>query len=91
MTNVTCCDLSCGVVFGVPDHVYAQARSSKDRWFHCPNGHKQHYVETDADRLRRMVEELERRLADARGSRDRAYRLVACWKGQVTRLKRGGR
>ncbi|MBN3756051.1 hypothetical protein G3N95_24125 [Paraburkholderia sp. Tr-20389] len=61
LSTITCC--SCGVVFAMPDQLKNQLRQSGD-WFFCPNGHRQHFAQTEADRLRALLEQANRRNTD---------------------------
>ncbi|MFP3549729.1 hypothetical protein SB861_03305 [Paraburkholderia sp. SIMBA_049] len=58
LSTITCCN--CGVVFAMPDRLMNQLRQNGD-WFFCPSGHRQHFTETEADRLRRLLEAANRR------------------------------
>jgi hypothetical protein len=92
--NITCCYLDCGVQFTIPLHIYQQACANKERWFYCPNGHKQHFSEDRVAELERKL-----RLETERADRNlsvrnqlendvtKLERVIAYWKGQVTRLK----
>lgn len=88
MINVRCCGLKCGVVFGLPDHVFEQAQGDPKRMFFCPNGHEQHYsrdklaeatknLELERQRTQRLEDEVTRR-----------ERTISYWKGIVSRLRR---
>lgn len=86
MISITCADLSCGVVFGLPQHIYDQARGNSSRYFKCPNGHEQHYTE---DR----VAKLEKQLAEQREWCDSLHKRVTTLenrnsspRGVITRL-----
>lgn len=91
--TVTDCS-ACGVVFGIPDD-YDERRRKDGRTFYCPNGHECVYLETEADRLRKKLEQTSRRLewaqntANANGARalDSA-RSAAAYKGHLTRIRR---
>ena len=47
-----CC--TCGIAFAVPDGFRAERLSDK-RPFWCPNGHSQHYTQSEEDRLRQEL------------------------------------
>lgn len=86
-----CC--TCGMVFAMPEHFQKQMRKTK-AYFHCPNGHAQHYNQSDADKLRKELEVTERRLATARESEtywrkesDRIDRSRNAIKGVLTKTK----
>lgn len=91
--RITCSNMKCGVPFTVPEHVYHQAQyHGEKRTLWCPScGFSMAYQETEADRLKVRVSSLTADLEYTRNSRARAWRQVAYWKGQVTRLKRGRR
>lgn len=85
----TCCTVTCGVRFAIPEHVYQQARRlGEKRSFSCPNGHAQFYRETEEERLKQRVERLERELADVRASWASNMKSIIYWKGMATRWKR---
>ncbi len=88
----TCC--SCGVVFGMDRDMIARRRRDGE-WFYCPNGHKQHYSETEADRLRKQLAHerdnrgyAESALSATRDQLDATRRSNTALKGVVTRTKR---
>lgn len=57
---ITCS--KCGVTFSLPSTFVAGLRNSHDT-FYCPNGHPQYFPgETEAERLRKQLEEKERQL-----------------------------
>jgi hypothetical protein len=58
LSTITCC--SCGVVFAMPDRLMNQLRQNGN-WFFCPSGHRQHFTETEVDRLHRLPEAANRR------------------------------
>lgn len=58
LPTLTCCN--CGVVFAMPDRLMANLRASGD-WFFYPSGHRQHFTQTEADRLRGLLEAANRR------------------------------
>jgi len=56
-----CCN--CSVLFAVPDSLQRRRRADGD-WFYCPNGHKQHYSESELDRVRKKLNEQTRAASD---------------------------
>lgn len=90
---IDCC--ACGMLFGVPRDLDKRNREDPGRSFYCPSGHGQHYTgPTEADRLRRELEMVERQRdwaetarQAARDQAERAERSAAAYKGRVTRLK----
>ena len=83
--NVTCADLTCGVEFGIPEHIERQARRDSNRLVHCPNGHRFYYFDSEPEKLRKKISELESKvswLTSQRDSRDTSIRYL---RGQVTR------
>lgn len=92
LTEVTCCN--CLVHFAM-DQELNQRCLDIGRTFYCPNGHPQHYTETEVAKLKKLNQNLNSRLgwaeADARRSRDKAEtakRQKAAIKGQLTKTRR---
>lgn len=50
-----CCN--CGIVFAMPESLYRRAKENNEVYFHCPNGHPQHYSKTEIQRLREKLDE----------------------------------
>jgi hypothetical protein len=57
METVVCCN--CGVPFGMPSDLRSQLMNDPDKWFFCPNGHRQHYSKSN-EKIQR--EDAERKL-----------------------------
>jgi len=57
LSTLTCC--SCGIVFAMPEPLMTKLRQNGE-WFYCPNGHRQHFAQSEADRLRVLLEEANR-------------------------------
>jgi len=55
LVTETCCN--CGIWFAMPRPLYNQRRRDGEN-FTCPNGHKQHYTDTDTVKLRRLEAQL---------------------------------
>lgn len=55
--TLTCC--SCGITFAVPTY-WRQQRLDDKAWFYCPNGHPQHFTESEIDRLKKELEQQKR-------------------------------
>ena len=69
-----CCN--CGVAFAMPEALYKRCKGDSDRWFYCPNGHRQHYTEGDIQKAKRLQREAEQKLARERAAHDqKAARL----------------
>jgi len=84
----TCC--TCGVPFGIESDHQRHLRNTGAS-FYCPNGHKQHYTDTQDEKIRR----LEQRLAAEAGNRrhlneqfERERRRHAATKGQLTKTRK---
>lgn len=93
MAQLTCCN--CGITFLVPSHFERSRRESRASWY-CPNGHELQFTESEADRLRRSLEHVERQRDHAREQQAREQERAAglersrnAYKGQLTRLKKG--
>jgi hypothetical protein len=56
--------ISCGVIFGMTKQ-FDDRRKQDKASFYCPNGHPAAYVESEADRLRRSLENERRKLSTA--------------------------
>ncbi len=53
MVTISCC--SCGVIFGMPSDLNDCYQADSDKWFYCPNGHKQHYSKSTEEKLREEI------------------------------------
>lgn len=49
-----CCN--CGIAFGLPSDLREHLMNDPNKWFYCPNGHRQHYCKSQEQRLREEVE-----------------------------------
>jgi hypothetical protein len=95
MVTVTCIDKKCGVPFGIPEHIEAQARRDPQRSIICPNGHSFVYVDSEPDRLRKRIADLEEDIARWKRVNENEERRTALqmrraayWKGIATRRAR---
>ena len=77
------------------DRAWLARRQNDGRTFYCPNGHARAYRETEADRLRKEKERLERWLANsdetirsAYASLDLEKRKHAATRGQLTKTRK---
>lgn len=61
-----CC--TCGVWFGVDRYLDVERRNNKTNFF-CPNGHSQAYRESEADRLRKQLQQEQQKSAMEAASR----------------------
>jgi hypothetical protein len=68
--------ISCGVSYGLDSAHQSELKASK-KFFYCPNGHGQQYAETTEVRLRRELEEKNRRITElaceVTGERNKRY------------------
>jgi hypothetical protein len=92
LVDLSCC--SCGLLFAVPERLKTQ-RQRDGGSFYCPNGHRQQFTVTEADRLReelererRHRERAETRAIHYRDQADAADRSAAAYKGQATKLRK---
>ncbi len=58
LVKESCCN--CGIEFGMPLDFYHAAKADNNKFFHCPNGHSQHYTESETTRLKRQLDEANR-------------------------------
>lgn len=82
--TITCS--GCGVVYGLP-YGFIDNRQQDKQVFYCPNGHRQQYTKSEADKLR---EQLTQEKAATEWQRARINRLekdLQSQKGQMTKLK----
>jgi hypothetical protein len=87
-----CC--VCGVVVVMPTMLFAKRKEDQKFWY-CLNGHEQHFTgETEADRLKRMLdaeqkrrENAELQLSAVRKSRDNAELTARMTRGKLQALK----
>lgn len=61
LVTETCC--SCGTIFAISENLKSSRKKDKGL-FYCPNGHSQHYTQSDADRLRIQLETAQRELRE---------------------------
>ncbi len=93
--RVNCC--VCGTPFCMESQLN-ERRHSDGKLFYCPNGHDQLYRETDAVKLRKANEEIERQKQKIVKEQERtqfwqqekrkADKATSAYKGQVTKIKR---
>lgn len=78
--------ISCGVWFGVDKYLDTERRSSKTNFF-CPNGHPQAYCESEADRLRKQLQQEQQKSAMEAASRRTAEEGRAKAEKELKRIK----
>jgi len=84
----------CGVAFGMPEELRrGHFENGGDFW--CPNGHRQHFITTEVQRLRRKLgisqREAERerlRVVHAQEQQEAAERSLRSTKGHLTRTRK---
>lgn len=87
LVRETCCE--CGIMFAMTEE-FKKQRKSDGETFYCPNGHGQHYTDTNKKRmaaLRRRAESAERRAAHLQEQSDHYSYQARAYKGHKTRLK----
>lgn len=52
-----CCN--CGAAFMVPESFQKHCKADSAKHFYCPNGHSQHYLQSEADRLKDKIADVE--------------------------------
>ena len=78
--------ISCGVWFGVDKYLDAERRNSKN-YFYCPNGHSQAYRESEAERLRKQLQQEQQKSAMEAASRRAAEEGRAKAEKELKRIK----
>ena len=95
------CDLlqdscaNCGVRFGITKQLHDQRRKDGDA-FYCPNGHSLTYGKSEADKLRRQLQQKQAQSDRYAGywesekqESSRIARTAIALRGHITRLKNG--
>lgn len=84
---------SCRCPFAVPADIRARWREDGAN-FYCPNGHVQHYTESDIQRLQKQLERekrdkewAQRNAASEREARERTERRLSAANGAKTKLR----
>lgn len=99
MYTVVCC--ACDRPFQMTKELNVELRKNGN-WFYCPWGHQQHYSDSENDRLKKRIVQLEKELTSERNSknywmgceemrtkqRDALQRQVRSLRGRITRLLR---
>jgi hypothetical protein len=88
---IYCCN--CSMPFAVPGTIRG-TWIDQGTTFYCPVGHSQHYTETTVQKLRKEIENADRRAkwhaenaANERAARERTERRLSAAKGQQTKLR----
>jgi len=80
-----CCN--CGVAIVMPQELLNRYRGNHE-WFHCVNGHRQHFPqETELEKTKKLLESERRWREQERAKREAAERQVIAAKGQITKIK----
>lgn len=79
-----CCN--CHVVFAMPKPMMEKLQKEGGD-FYCPNGHRQHYTETESMRLRRKLDQRENELNKVYRELQGSLKEITNKKRQITRLK----
>lgn len=82
LVRIVCTE--CGLLFGVPQD-WKRGRQSDKRTFYCPNGHTLSYTESEADRLRRELNQMKQR--EAMHLDDKAKLRSAFVQAEVARVE----
>lgn len=92
--SITCCNKECHVDFVLSQGHYDKCKNDNNLYFYCPNGHRQHFRDSETDKLRRERDRLiqnrvclEEILADKDRRLEEEKRRVAAARGQVTKIK----
>lgn len=83
-TAVQCCECSCW--FGIDSQQRAKLLENGN-WFYCPNGHQQHYSESEVKKLKRHLKFAENQAAIALRKAENERRSKIAYKGQLTKTK----
>lgn len=80
----TCC--KCGITFAFTGRHYDDLNRTGET-FYCPSGHPQHYVDTDAAKHKRELDELNRKLANREWELSMANSANRSTRIQLTKAK----
>lgn len=78
---------ACGVLFAMPDYLLRELQDNP-RSFYCPNGHSLTYKDSEADRLRRQLDNARNRARHLEDQRDAAERSNTALRGHLTKAKK---
>lgn len=76
---------NCGVLFGLEAEYQRKRRSDRKTWY-CPNGCARAYTESEADRLRQLLDDQRTATARYQDMLNAEKRAHSATKGQLTRL-----
>lgn len=79
--------ITCGVQFGVTAQ-FDRRRLADKQSFYCPNGHAQAYVESEAARLRKQLEQARARATSTADQLEAERKAHAATKGQLTKTRK---
>jgi hypothetical protein len=92
--ELTTCQCWCGINLAIPTNLYRTAHDTGESVY-CPLGHKFSWTESEADRLRKKLEQTEARATRAeqrrqaeRDLREHTERQLAAQKGATTRARK---
>jgi hypothetical protein len=85
LVNVTCW---CGIPLAVPSALYAQAQRSGQQ-IYCPVGHTFAYINTETDRLKRVIAEKDRLLSLRTREKWEAQNALVRAERKIRRVERG--
>jgi len=83
----TCCE--CGITFGMTQGYY-DLRQRDGESFHCPNGHRQFYTNSEKKKMADIKKELQRTQENMQFWHDQAEekaRSLSATRGQITKIK----
>lgn len=87
LVQTQCCN--CGVYFGIEQGHCDRLRKQGPKMEHyCPNGHKQWFMEGEADKLRRERDRLQQQLAQRDDEIKRQSKQLVVAKGQITKIQK---
>ena len=86
LSSETCCN--CGIEFAMPAS-FQQKKRENGGSFYCPNGHGQHYSETEVDRLKKQLDAEQRKTAFERNQRRETEKQLAKARTKIARVNHG--
>lgn len=76
----------CGIVYAIPSTQYDGYLERGGSWY-CPNGHSQHFVETEVNRLKHKLDQREAELERTHERLDGALKDITSKKRIITRMR----
>ena len=82
-----CCHENCGITWAMTES-FNDRRRNDHKYFYCPNGHRQHYVEkSDLEIAQAELNYTVQRLNEVKSCAETKKRRIASLKGVITKMR----